>query len=101
MYTLSAPIYDAIYRAMGKDYAAESAEIRDMVRSRAPEARTLLDVACGTGAHLAHLAEWFEVVGVDSSVEMLEEARKRAPDAELLHADMADLNLGREFDAVT
>jgi SAM-dependent methyltransferase len=100
-YTQLAPYYDAVYRAIGKDYAEEAATIRDLVRERAPDARSLLDVACGTGMHLEHLRRWFEVAGVDASADMLVWAKARLPGVELQVADMLDFDAGRRFDAVT
>jgi SAM-dependent methyltransferase len=96
----TAAIYDLIYEAQGKDYAAESAELRSQIRARAPHAQSLLDVACGTGGHLEHLRDSFSVIGVDLDPAMLEVARARLPDVELLEADMRSFDLGRRFDAV-
>lgn len=95
-YSESAAFYDRIYAS--KDYRAEA----EAIRALAPDgARTLLEVACGTGRHLAVLAEWFEVEGVDSSPDMLAVARARLPDTPLHVADMRSLALGRRFDVVT
>src|SRR5205085_10204096 len=48
-----------------------------------------LDVGCGTGHHLADLVgRGFEVVGVDGSSPMLEEARRANPGGELIEADV-------------
>src|SRR5438874_1340096 len=78
MYGKSARIYDLLYTGSGiKDYAAEVKEIHRIIRESCPAATTLLDVACGTGAHLAALREWYTVEGVDLSPEMLEFARDR------------------------
>lgn len=96
----AAPWYDLIYAAEGKDYAAEADELRRIVVARAPAARTLLDVACGTGGHLVHLRRWFEVAGVDLDPTMLAEARAKLPDVALDEADMRSFDLGRRFDAV-
>src|SRR5204863_208110 len=52
-----------------------------VVRAALPPVRTL-DVACGTGFLTRHLAG--EVVALDASPAMLEEARRQAPDAELV-----------------
>lgn len=49
-----------------------------------PPARTL-DLACGTGFLTAHLRG--EVTGLDQSAKMLEVARRRLPDAELVEGD--------------
>jgi ubiquinone/menaquinone biosynthesis C-methylase UbiE len=99
MYRDSARYYDAIYSF--KDYAAEAAFVTARIRERKPDAATLLDVACGTGAHLVHLARSFRIAGVDLSKEQLAVARTRLPDAELHQGDMLTLDLGERFDAVT
>jgi SAM-dependent methyltransferase len=96
----TAKYYDLIYEAAGKDYAQESADIRQLIDSRRPGARRLLDVACGTGGHLRHLRQWYEVKGVDLDPSMLDEARLQLPDVPLAEADMRTLELGERFDAV-
>ena len=69
LYDRSALLYDAMYRGIGKDYPAESAEVAALVLRRRPDARTLLDVACGTGEHARLLAteHGFQVDGIDLS----------------------------------
>ncbi|WP_329093484.1 MULTISPECIES: class I SAM-dependent methyltransferase [unclassified Streptosporangium] len=95
-------IYDMIYRSRGKDYAEETASVARLVREARPDARSLLDMACGTGPHLAHFAELFEhVEGVELSEDMLALAKRRLPDVPLTKGDMRDFDLGRTFDAVT
>ena len=101
MFSSSAHLYDAIYAALGKDYAAESAELVGLVAARRPEAVAWLDVACGTGAHLEHLRSRFEVVGVDLDPAMLQRARERLPGVTLLEADFRTFALGRTFDVVS
>jgi len=66
-----------------------------------PGGKRLLDVACGTGHHLAYLKQWFDVEGLDLSPELLEQARKRLPDVKLHCGDMVDSDLGCTFDVVT
>ena len=102
MYGQSARIYDLLYVGSGiKDYTAESAELDRIIRESNPTARTLLDVACGTGAHLVELRRWYSVQGVDLSPAMLAVARGRLPGVPLAEADMRTLDLGQSFDAVT
>jgi SAM-dependent methyltransferase len=56
-----------------------------------------IDVGCGTGHHLKDLASrGFDAVGVDASVEMLEEARRANPTAELHRADIGSLPFADE-----
>jgi SAM-dependent methyltransferase len=99
VFSNSEELYDAVYS--WKDYDAESERLHALIEERNPEARTLLDVACGTGTHLARLAQWYEVEGVDLDPKMLELTRRKVPDARLEVADMVSLDLGRSFDAVT
>jgi SAM-dependent methyltransferase len=99
MFTKSARFYDAIYA--WKDYRGEAETVTSYIRAAAPGAKTLLDVACGTGAHLQHLRRDFEVEGIDLEPELLAVARKRLPDVPLHEGDMRDFDLGKTFDAVT
>ena len=97
MFDESPHLYDLLYeKGLGKDYAAEV----DAIVERVPVARTLLDVACGTGLHLQHLVRHFDCVGIDLDAAMLDVARGRCPDVVLIQADMVELELGRTFDAV-
>ena len=51
--------------------------------------RRIVDVGCGTGRHAAFLAEkGFEVIGIDSSEEMLAVARERGSAAQFELGDM-------------
>lgn len=97
MYDRSARWYDTIYSF--KDYAAEAEALRGLLEERRPGLRRVLDVACGTGEHLRHLREHYEVEGVDASPAMLEIARDKLPGVPFHRGDMRTLDLGRTFDA--
>ncbi|MEA2428098.1 MAG: hypothetical protein QOF37_1726 [Thermoleophilaceae bacterium] len=67
--------------------------------------RSILDLGCGTGGHAIPLARrGYEVVGVDLSAEMLEQARRKAADAGVAltveQGDARTADVGRTFDAV-
>ena len=97
---LPAPhLYDAIYSY--KDYAADGARLTELIRERNPAARTLLDVACGTGKHLEVLQREFEVEGLDLDADLLAIAHARLGTVPLHRGDMRSFDLGRRFDAVT
>jgi SAM-dependent methyltransferase len=98
VFSRSARLYDAVYASI-RDYPREAAELDRLVQERRPGARTLLDVACGTGAHLEHLTG-YEVEGLDLDPEMLDVARDRLPNVPFHDGDMADFNLGKRFDAI-
>lgn len=98
-YERSARIYDALYES--KDYSGEVARLHEIINQAARiPVSTLLDVACGTGGHLADLRQHYRVEGLDASEGMLAVARQRYPDVIFHHADMTDFDLGRRFDAV-
>ncbi len=100
MFTDSAQFYDAIYSF--KDYSAEAAQIASLLKSLCPNARTLLDVGCGTGEHAHFLAEnhGFEVDGLDLDAALLGVARKKHPGGRFFEADMSDFALQQRYDAV-
>jgi ubiquinone/menaquinone biosynthesis C-methylase UbiE len=100
MYTDAARFYDLIHDALGRDPDAEADVFITEIRRRCASARTLLDVACGTGANLPRFAESFTVEGLDTSDEMLALAQERCPEVPFVRADMRSFNLGRRFDAV-
>jgi ubiquinone/menaquinone biosynthesis C-methylase UbiE len=64
MFDQTSDVYDLAYSH--KNYAAEAAWVRDAIGARVPEARTLLDVARGTGKHLEHLRTHFDSQGLGS-----------------------------------
>lgn len=71
--------YDLLYR--DKDYAVEAEYVAAHIRKQSPQAKRILELGCGTGAHAEHLARMgYAVHGVDLSPSMLAraEARKAA-----------------------
>jgi len=96
--TTSGDAYDATYErraAAGEDVHGEAT----FVMRFAPA--SVLDAGCGTGRVGRELARRdVEVVGVDIDGEMLGTARRAAPDIDWQLADLATVDLGREFDAI-
>jgi SAM-dependent methyltransferase len=71
----------------------------DFVASCEPAA--VLDAGCGTGRVAIELARrGIEVVGVDISSSMIQTAQVLGPELDFRIADLAELDLGRTFDAV-
>jgi ubiquinone/menaquinone biosynthesis C-methylase UbiE len=89
-YDSRAPEYDEWYLGSGRfaerDRPGWDEEIEALRRTleALPPAKTL-DVACGTGFLTRHLPG--EIVGLDQSESMLEEARRQAPNATYLSGD--------------
>jgi SAM-dependent methyltransferase len=99
-YSLTAQVYDDIYA--WKDYGAEARRIRRLIRAYGPpHPRTLLDVACGTGAHLAHLSRGLDATGLDVTEGMLRLARRKLPHVRFVRGRMEEFRLEQKFDVIT
>lgn len=96
-----AEVYEIIYRSRGKDWAAEATGVAREIRSRKPDAASLLDVACGTGAHLKTFGEVFQhTEGLEIAEPMRDLAARRLPEVKVHAGDMRAFDLGRTFDTV-
>jgi 2-polyprenyl-3-methyl-5-hydroxy-6-metoxy-1,4-benzoquinol methylase len=61
----------------------------------------ILDAGCGTGRHAEELARrGHNVVLVDASAALLDQARRRLPTAAATRADLCELDLHASFDAI-
>lgn len=90
------------YQARFDSLAEQGVDIHgeaSLVRSLSPI--SVLDAGCGTGRVAIELARHgIEVVGVDIDASMIAEAKRLAPDLPWVRADLATLDLGRQFDVV-
>ena len=71
-----------------------------MIRTTKLNATNLLELACGTGSMLKHLARDFEVSGVDLSRHMLSIARRKVPPAKLFQENIVTFSLPEPFDVI-
>jgi demethylmenaquinone methyltransferase/2-methoxy-6-polyprenyl-1,4-benzoquinol methylase len=102
MFDRIAPVYDVMNRVMtgGLDRRWR----RITVEQAVSPGDSVLDACCGTGdlAIAAHRHGAGEVVGLDFSEEMLERARRKAPELEWVQGDALALPFADEsFDAAT
>lgn len=101
-YEIGAELYEAVCQVQGRDVAAEARRVRaaweTAVRIHRPR---VLDVACGTGMHLAQFRSHADVVGVDHSGPMLLMASRRLPGVPLHEQAMEALDLPGDFDVIT
>lgn len=101
MFSPSANFYDIIYETVGKNYELEANRLISFVRQHQNgHARTLLDVACGTGEHLKYLQKEFAVEGLDLDAELLKSVSQKLPNVPVHHANMLDFDLNQTFDVV-
>lgn len=92
--------YDARFARLAAAGADVHGEATLCARLAFPGAR-ILDAGCGTGRVAIRLGELgHDCVGVDLDPGMLAVARGRAPHLRWVEADLADLDLGEEFDLV-
>ncbi len=102
LFNKSAPYYDVIYDAAGKNYKAESKQLRQLIpRHKKSKGNALLDVACGTGRHILYLKSSYSVEGLDLDPRLLAIANKRNPEVRFHKGNMLTFTLRKEFDVVT
>jgi len=101
MFSKSEKYYDEIYSSMGKNYLRESNKVHKFIQKyKHTDGNTLLDVACGTGAHAGPLSKRYKVEGLDLDARMLAIARRKYPKMRFHRGDMTNFDLGRQFDIV-
>jgi SAM-dependent methyltransferase len=88
------------YDATQGDRAEHAAYLRGLIEKHHPKAKTVLELACGTGSVLKQLRPRYEVTGVDLSEDMLALAAEKVPGVRLVHGDMTETRLGETFDVV-
>lgn len=98
MYSKSSQFYDAIYHF--KKYEEECQRLMAFIELNHREARSILDVPCGTGKHLELLRARFDVEGLDINPDLLSQARARLPGVLLHEGNMIDFDLGKKYDVV-
>jgi SAM-dependent methyltransferase len=86
-------------RVMG-DRSDAAIYIRDLIELHDPKAKTLLEIACGTGGILGRLSESYDVTGLDRSRPMLAIAKQRLPNIHLFRQDMTSFQVNQRFDVI-
>jgi ubiquinone/menaquinone biosynthesis C-methylase UbiE len=100
MFDKTAEFYDEIYSF--KDYQGEAEKLHELIQEhKLSPGNALLDVACGTGQHIAHLAAHYSAAGLDLDAALLAVAEKQNPDNPFYQGDMSDFSLDQSFDVVT
>ena len=95
-YDIIGKFYDEI---MG-DQADTARHIRKFIAERSPDAHSVLEVACGTGALMKQLSRHYEVMGLDISSIMLAMAHHKFRHITLYQSNMVDFRLKEKFDAI-
>jgi SAM-dependent methyltransferase len=99
--------YDLLY--LDKNYSLEIEYIVDIIIKKHPNAKTILDIGCGTGIHANLLAtKGYHVVGVDFSNEMInianekinKEYKDNSSRLTFVHGDLRSYKSEEKFDVV-
>ena len=95
-YDLFAKHYDEV---MG-DRSDNAAELQRLISKYHPRAKTILELACGTGSVLQHFAKRYSVYGLDISSGMLSLAGKKVPSGKFSQQDMTSFKFKEKFDVI-
>jgi SAM-dependent methyltransferase len=93
-------VFGNFYDAIMGDRAKPTKRLLKFIRNANPKAKTILELGCGTGSVLKHLAKNYDVSGVDRSRTMLSIARKKVPGARLSRQNMVRFRLRETFDVI-
>ncbi|MBR9690318.1 class I SAM-dependent methyltransferase [Candidatus Woesearchaeota archaeon] len=94
-----AKVYDEVIGAM--DYKEWTKDLLSLIKKHKNIGKKtkILDIGCGTGGHIEFLEKEFYCVGVDSSKEMIEAAKKKVKSKVFVH-DMRKIDLDENFDVI-
>jgi SAM-dependent methyltransferase len=95
-YDLLAEFYDRLM----SDSSLRSKQIMRCIERYSPNASSLLELGCGTGAVLHGLSAVGSLAGMDISPNMLDIARARLPGIQFIQGDISSFDLGRRFDVI-
>jgi trans-aconitate methyltransferase len=92
------------YAAAYDDFKGDRHEtielLKRLIERYHPTAKSVLDLACGTGSIAKGLIGRFDIVGLDNAGAMLDLAKKKLPDMPLVNANMIDFKINQKFDVV-
>lgn len=96
-YNVFALFYDRLTDNV--DYEVRSDYISNFFSEYGNGDRTVLDLACGTGAITSCLINsGYDTIGIDLSEEMLTAAKEKCPEGIFIKADMTDFSLTEKVD---
>jgi SAM-dependent methyltransferase len=88
-----AQYYDLLYK--DKDYQQETNYLLNLIDKYQPEAKSILEMGCGTGMHAELIAKRnFNVHGIDQSAEMVARAIKHSKSLNLFSEDQLSFSVG-------
>lgn len=96
---MTGEVYDLIYAE--KDYAGEATKLKELIAGQCESGGSkVLVAACGTGRHVEHLVDEYDVDGFDLSSEQVAAAKKKFSDLNIFEGDMRDFETDNTYDVV-
>jgi SAM-dependent methyltransferase len=92
--------FGEFYDAVMGDRRAAAKQLMELMRAAKPDAKSVLELGCGTGSVLKCLQNAYQVSGLDVSRKVLSVARKKVPRAKLLRQDMVNFRIDARFDII-
>ncbi len=95
-YRALAPFYDEAMGWRPKDTKL----LRELIQDHHPFAKTILELACGTGSLLQHFSSRYRVSGLDHSATMLARAKRKIPRVTFYRQNMTTFHINESFDVI-
>ena len=93
-------IFSKYYDFVMTEYKIFLEIIEQEIKSNHPQAKSILEIACGTGNILKHFKNKYDIYGLDLSSEMLKIAKGKIPGGIFYHKDMINFKLDISFDVI-
>lgn len=93
-------IFSTYYDTLMGDYSSITSITKRLMQKYVPRNATVLELGCGTGNILHTLVNDYTLSGLDNSIHMLEQAKKKVPQATFYLEDMTEFSLNKKFDCI-
>lgn len=80
--------------------AQDTEYVHALIKSCCPEAKTVLEMACGTGEIIKNLQSFYKVDGLDISDEMVAIAKNKLPKSNIFKSSMESFSASQKYDAI-
>lgn len=95
-YDIIAGYYDKV---IGKGYETNDYILKKINRYN-KNAKSVLELGCGTGSNLLHFKKDIDLTGLDISGEMIKIAKKKLPGCKFYQQDIRSFSLNKKYDLI-
>ena len=93
-------IFSKHYDEVMGDRSGTAAMLDNLIKKNNPNAKTVLEIACGTGSILKYFAKKYKVYGFDISRGMLSLAKRSVPSGTFSRQNMVSFRFSERFDVI-